>query len=300
MHKDKLKQLQRQLGKMGQLAAENMICISTPPIDITDMVTQSRLLVQGKTALEALKILVNLYPGAQKSKIRSAAEQELTKFHLYSFFGLTVRSMDGRIVAKNPGSAVAVKGTPKYEDAVWNEMIRIYYSEISVFVLGRVIPVLETMIAEHSMQERDFVSICSQSSIVPMDRVSAFAKALFAGYELDFDSVIHRLVPQLENMVRYHLKAAGAVTTTLGEDGIEMEVNLSALLERDEAVQIFGEEVLFEMKALFCDSRGPNFRHGLAHGLLEDKDFESTWAVYAWCFGLRLVFNVFWNTCRKE
>ena len=28
---------------------------------------------------------------------------------------------------------------------------------------------------------------------------------------------------------------------------------------------------MFEMKALFCESRGPNFRHRLAHGLLESR-----------------------------
>ncbi len=158
----------------------------------------------------------------------------------------------------------------------------------------------ETMIAEHRLQERDFSSFCSQSSIVPPSRSLAFGKALFAGYDLDFDSAIDRLVPQVENMVRYHLKAAGVVTTTLDRESIEMEINLSSLLEKPEASLIFGENLVFEMKALFCESRGPNFRHHLAHGLLENKDLCSVFAVYAWCFTLRLVFNIFWNSCRKE
>lgn len=296
----KLQQMQVHLGKIGKLAAENMMLISTPLIDITDMVSESRLLIRGKTVLEALKTLANFYPGAKKAKIRSAAEEVLAQFHFGSFFGLTVRSRDGRIVARNPGIAVAAKGSAEYEQELWKEMLQAYYYDICTAVTGRVVPALETMLAEHRIQLRDFETICRQSSIVPPERATAFAKALFSGYDLDFDSVIHRLVPQIENMVRYHLKAAGAVTTTLGSDGLEMEVNLSSLLERSEAFVIFGEDLIFEMQAIFCENRGPNFRHHLAHGLLESKDFETAFAIYAWCFALRLVFNVFWNSHRKE
>ena len=296
----KLSQLQSQLHTTGKRAAENMTPIFIPLPDNAGMVAESRLLIQGKPLLEALKILANLYPGAKKAKIRQSAEQALTQFHFASFFGLAVRSHDGRIVAKNPGIANVAKGSNEYEEAVWKEMVQTYYFEICSVVPGRVLPALEAMIAEHRLQERDFTSFCSQSSIVPPSRSLAFGKALFAGYDLDFDSAIHRLVPQVENMVRYHLKAAGVVTTNLDRESIEMEINLSALLEKPEASLIFGEDLIFEMKALFCESRGPNFRHHFAHGLLEDKDFCSVFAIYAWCFTLRLVFNVFWNSCRKE
>jgi len=261
---------------------------------------ESRLLIQGKTPYEALKLLANLYPGARKAKIRNTAEQVLAQFHFSSFFGLTVRSSDGRIIAKNPAIAIAAKGTNAYEEAVQKEMLQTYYLEICTVVPGRILPALEAMIAEHHLHERDFTAFCNQSSIVPKTRVAAFGKALFSGYDLDFDSAIHKLVPQIENMVRYHLKAAGAVTTVLDKEGIEMEINLGALLEKPEAFLVFGEDLVFEMKALFCESRGPNFRHHLAHGLLETKDLCSVFAIYAWCLALRIVFNVFWNSCRKE
>lgn len=299
MEEGKLQQMQSHLGKVGKLAAESMTLVSTPCIDITDMVSESRLLIRGKPVLEALKTMANFYPGAKKVKIRAAAEEILAQFHFGSFFGFAVRSRDGRIVAKNPGIAVAPKGSDEYEQAVWKEMLQTYYLDICTAVAGRTIPALETILMEHRLQLRDFESICRESSIVPPERALAFAKALFYGYDLDFDSAIHRLVPQIEHMVRYHLKAAGAVTTDLDRDGIEVEVNLSSLLKRPQALLIFGEDLIFEMQAIFCESRGPNFRHHLAHGLLEDKDFETAFAVYAWCLALRIVFNVFWNSQRK-
>ena len=72
--------------------------------------------------------------------------------------------------------------------------------------------------------------------------------------------------------MRWHLKAAGIKTTNLDSDGIENENGLSTLMDLPEVTQIFGEDISFELKALFCDPFGPNLRNELAHGLLDDRD----------------------------
>jgi tetratricopeptide (TPR) repeat protein len=131
---DKLPQLRLHLNKTGKMAADAMQFICTPPVDITEVVNQSRKLIQEKTPTEALKILANIYPGAVRTKIRSSAEQTLTQFHFGSFFGLSVRTRDGRIVAKNPGMAVAEKGSDEYEAEAWKEMLKSYYLEIGLAV----------------------------------------------------------------------------------------------------------------------------------------------------------------------
>lgn len=81
-------------------------------------------------------------------------------------------------------------------------------------------------------------------------------------------------------MVCYHLKAARSVTIFLDKDGSEAEINLSALLDKPESLLVFAEDLIFEMRAMFCENRGPNFHHYLAHELFEDKDFETAFAVY--------------------
>src|SRR5262249_59954822 len=128
---------------------------------------------------------------------------------------------------------------------------------------------------EHRIRENDFVAIAAGSPIVPKDRAPLFGKGLFAGYDKDFVTAIHVLVPQIEHMVRVHLKAAGVKTTNLDKDGIENENGLSALMDPPETTQIFGEDLSFELKALFCDSFGPNLRNQVAHGLLDDGAFHS-------------------------
>jgi hypothetical protein len=100
-------------------------------------------------------------------------------------------------------------------------------------------------------------------------------------------------------MVRFHLKNAGVKTTNLDIDGIENEIGLSTLMGLPETETVFGKDISFELKALFCDALGPNLRNELAHGLLDDDSFQSIHAIYAWWMGLRLVVNPFWNAARK-
>ena len=152
-------------------------------------------------------------------------------------------------------------------------------------------PALEVLHIEHRLREIDFVGIASQSPIIPPGREKLFGKALFAGYEKDFISSLHMLVPQIENMVRWHLKSQGVKTTTLDSKGIESENGLSTLMEIPEATKIFGEDWAFELKALFCDPVGPNLRNEIAHGLLDYDAFWSVHVVYAWWLSLKMVLS---------
>jgi len=97
-------------------------------------------------------------------------------------------------------------------------------------------------------------------------------------------------------MVRWHLKAAGVKTTNLDPDGVENENGLSTLIDLPETAMVFGEDLTFEIKALFCDAAGPNLRNGCAHGLLDYDACRSINSIYAWWLGFKLVFSSFWNT----
>ena len=79
-------------------------------------------------------------------------------------------------------------------------------------------------------------------------------------------------------------------------EGIETENGLSALIDLPQTTAIFGEDLTYEIKALFCDQLGPNLRNNIAHGLLEDQQADSIDSVYAWWLGLKLVFNTYWNS----
>lgn len=204
-------------------------------------------------------------------------------------------SRDGRVIAKRPAMSLGAELTSDDEIAIRAEMIRDYGIRVSLAVRGSIWPALEMLLLEHRLREVDFIALARNSPIVPKERAGLFGKALFAGYERDFVTALHLLTPQIEHLVRVHLKQAGAKTTNIDKDGIQNENGMSNLLGLPEAVQVFGEDLTFELNSLFCDAFGPNLRNELAHGLLDEGECQSVYAIYAWWLALRLTVNVWWN-----
>lgn len=272
----------------SQKSLEQMPVITSPAVDISELIEKVRNAVCGKTPLDGLLALANIYPGACVRKIRERAEKGLREYSLRTFFSLTQLSRDGRVIAKSPGVNLG-KSTAEDSKAVWADMVKHYTMMIGPIVTGFIWPALEVLRLEHRFCEAIFVVIANESHLVPPGRERLFGKALFAGYDGDFVSALYLLVPQIEDMVRWHLKARGVKTTTLGSKGIETENALGTLMESSETNQVFGEDVAFEFKALLCDPFGPNLRNELAYGLLDYEACESAYAVYAWWLGLRIM-----------
>jgi hypothetical protein len=295
---ERIVELRGHLNESGEKSLDEMGVISTPGIDLSQLVERTRNAVRGKSLVEALKAFANLHQGPNVKQMRENAINRLRNHPMQALLAATVMSRDGRVIAKRGGMSLG--GAPSAEDEVVirSEMIRDYGITVVVVVQGNIWPALEVLLLEHRLREADFIGLVSQSPIVPKGRERLFGKALFAGYERDFVTALHVLVPQIEHMVRFHLKQAGAKTTTLGIDGIENENGLSTLMDLPEAEKVFGEDLNFEIKALFCDPFGPNLRNELAHGLLDDEAFQSVYAIYAWWFGLRLIFNTYLNAAR--
>jgi hypothetical protein len=296
---ERIAELHKSLSEAGKRSLDEMSVISSPAIDITHLIENARDAVRGKSAIDALTAFANIYPGARAAQMREVSEKILREHPLQALISSTHMSRDGRVTAKRPGMGLGDPNSDDTQAAIWAEMVKQYGMELGLVVQGDILPALEVLALEHRLRESDFVAIASRSPIVPEGRERLFGKALFAGYEKDFVVALHLLVPQIEHMVRWHLKAANIKTTNLDKNGVENENGLSALMEPPEVTQIFGEDLSFELKALFCDPFGPNLRNELAHGLLDDGACYSIYAIYAWWFGLKLVFKTFWNAKRK-
>lgn len=297
---ERIAELHRRMTEARQKSLGEMGTISTEAIDLTDIVERARESVRGKSTMEALAALANITRVTSVSEGRRIADENLRKHPLHALFSAVHLSQDGRVVARTHAMDLGDSNSEAYQAAVWSEMIRHYTMEIGLNVPGCIWPALGVLTLEHRLREYNFVSLARQSPIVPPDREQLFGKALFAGVEGDFATAIHLLTPQLEHMVRWHLKAAGTGTTSLDPDGIEREKGLTALLKGPSATDVFGDEIPFELNALFCDPIGPNLRNKVAHGLLDDSGSQSVYTCYAWWLGLRLVFKTFWNAARMQ
>ncbi len=292
---ERIAELRTHLNDSGERALGEMCVISTPGVDISELVQNARKVVSGKPPVDALKAFANLHQGARVDELRNSALDRMREFPLQSLIAATVMSRDGRVIAKRPAMSLGGEATDSDEIAIRTEMVRDYGILVSIVVQGDIWPALETMLLEHRLREADFVSLARQSPIVPKGREGLVGKALFQGYERDFVSALHLLIPQIEHMVRFHLKQAGAKTTNLDKDGIENENGLSTLMDLPEAEAVFGKDLAFELRTLLCDAFGPNLRNELAHGLLDEDACHSPFAIYAWWLGLRLIFNTWWN-----
>lgn len=302
MHRvdERIAELRVHLNDSGERSLGEMGIIRTPGVDITQVVENARKSVTGKSAQEALLAFANLHGGANAEELRSNALERMRQYPLQSLFAATVMSRDGRVIARRPAMSLGGELTEDDEIAIRAEMIRDYGILVSIVTQGDIWPALEVLLLEHRLREADFLDLARHSPIVPKERAGLFGKALFAGYERDFVTALHLLIPQIEHLVRVHLKQAGAKTANLDKDGIQNENGMSTLMELPEAEQVFGRDLAFELRSLFCDAFGPNLRNELAHGLLDENGCLSPFAIYAWWLAFRLTFNTWWNAAHKH
>ena len=295
----RIQDLRLRLNEYGQRAQDEMATVSVPPIDVSESIEQARVAVSGKPAHEALMAFANLHRINVK-KLRESALKSLSRFPFLASIPKVYSSRDGRKIASTPGISGS---TPSEDDEseILAQMNRFEYGTlVGVVVQGLILPALDVLTLEHRLRTIDFIQLARRSPIVPLGREILFGKALAQGFNRDFATSIHLLAPQIEHMVRFHLKSAGVSTTRLDQDGIETENGLSALIDLSESSAIFGDDLTYEIRALFCDQVGPNLRNNIAHGLLNDQEAQSVDAVYAWWLGLKLVFNTFWNSLHTE
>lgn len=297
---ERITELRARLNDSGARARVEMWSVQAPGVDISRLIESARKAVMGKSAEHALLAFANLHRGVNAVELRDSVLKNIRQNPLPSLFPATVMSNDGRVIARRPVMSLDEDLTADDEVAIRDDMIRDYRFLVGVVVQGCIWPALEVLLLEHRLREVDFNVLARNSPIVPKDRAGLFGKALFAGYERDFVTALHVLIPQIEHMVRVHLKQAGATTTNLDKDGIETENGMSTLMALPEATQVFGKDLVFEITSLFCDPFGPNLRNELAHGLLDEDRCKSVYAIYAWWFALRLTVNTWWNSAASD
>ncbi len=282
--------LHRQMNEAAKKAITEMKLI-TSPVDLADEIARIQRAVTGKVRPEALVLFAHVFPGTQVAKLQRQALDSMRRHPLQSLIAATMISRDGRVVARRPGMDPGSEESPESKRAIRAETIGQLGMLSGIVVQACILPGLQVLLQEHRFTEAEFVAIAQNSPIVPPGRALLVGKGLFAGFELDFITAIHLLVPQVEHMVRWQLKLHNVKTTTLDSEGVETEVGLSALLEKEKVAEIFGEDLTFDLRAIFADPFGPNLRNTVVHGLLESGEMGSHYVVYAWWWCLKLVLD---------
>ena len=273
------------LGSMGVFQSES--------VDLSDLRRASVKAVTNKSPVEALRAFVGLTSIPSLERDRQSAEKLIEDHPLQSLFSNVHYSHDGRVVHRSAGQG----GERIYgeDPSVWRQLVQGFEFRIGLEVQALLAPAWLALTNEHTLSVGDFLQVTRGSSSVPADREVLYAQALLYGFNGDFATAAQLLTPQLEHLVRTHFRNAGQMTTTIDAQGIENEIGLSALMDREVAADILGADLAYAVRAFFCGPIGPNLRNEFAHGLINDTWVNSGQSLFCWWFMLRLTFIPYWN-----
>jgi len=68
--------------------------------------------------------------------------------------------------------------------------------------------------------------------------------------------------------------------TSVLPSGVQREKDMNELLTDSNAEQIFGKDLLWEMRSLLIEQSGPNLRNRVCHGLANSDDINSSSSIF--------------------
>lgn len=291
-------ELIRKMQKAGQHAINGMKETSVT-IDVTDSIKSLEDNFKGKNKSEALKQLLFCANFVNVKDVEETSIAQIKSSPLLSLCTHVMYAKDGRVVHQSSGIDFN-ENLNKTNSSVWETMIWQYTFQITLTAQTVLLTALNLLNNDHHITYFDVKEIVKDSNIISEARQEIFIKGLLAGLSYDFITAVHLLVPQIENLVREQLQIRDVKTVTIDQNGLEIEVGLSTLVEKQEFTTIFGDDIAFEIRALLCESTGPNLRNNIAHGLLDYNQIQNTTGIYFWWFCFKLVYLMYLNNTNQH
>jgi hypothetical protein len=268
-----------------QVMSQNELGKISQEVDLTRHVEKALSAIKDNPFQEAFFSLCLISSSPNVKNLRDMIDKMALESHMYSLTTKNIVNEKGRVTGRRNSM---LTGTPEeIEAAKQAEMHQWAHQENGAQATVANIARLQ-LLQEHTPGLRDFLEFTSNNPFVPPGREMIFAKGLLLGFQGNFLESLSLLIPQIENSIRYLLNRQGVVTSSLSPDGIQEEFDLNVLLEMPETVQIFGEDLIFDLKGTFTSRFGANYRNLFAHGLLDFQEFYSYTAVYIWWLLLRI------------
>lgn len=257
-------------------------------VDATEIADKARRAVAGRGLLDAIGELVRLGSPTSLEHLRSGVQERARGAVFMHVVSPTVVSARGRTIAQIP--SMSSNDPEERERALRMHMMQAaaqYQDGWSVAVIN---PAREQILVEHGprLRPRSLRAMVQHNPFVPPGREESFMRGLHAGFVGDLTSAGTILMPQVENAIRHVLEQRGAIVHSRDDEGIEREDDLGKLLDKPEALELFGEDLLFDLQGLLVRPVGSNLRNRVAHGLVADSEFEAPRFLYFWWMVLRL------------
>lgn len=157
-----------------------------------------------------------------------------------------------------------------------------------VSVEWQIEPARMTIIDEHSIRPLDLHFLVRNNPFIPSGHEGIYLRGIHAGFFGDWLLSSHLLIPQIEASLRYVLQQHGEITSTLESSGMQKERDINQLLWLKKTEEIFGPEILFDLRGILIERFGSNMRNESAHGLMSEASFYRQESVYLWWLVIRL------------
>ena len=280
--KARSEEVRKLLSQYQKQTLNELVSISSQ-FNISAEIELARTYVKGKKFQDAILTLSLLGLPPKVSHLQQKVQETAW---LSRFAPITIMNEMGKVVARqssNPDEA---------ETEVRFEMYRNAIDYQKFHAQAYIEPARSQINLEHSVQLKDLFAIVLYNPFVPPGREYQFAKGLYAGLIGDFFTSTHILIPQIENSIRYLLRKNGALPSKIDiNKGIEDERDLNTTLfprNYPQINSIFDEDTLFDLQGLLIERSGSNLRNRMAHGLINDGEFNSPIMSYLWWVTLRL------------
>lgn len=289
---DKIQQLHKQLRVWQEASLKEMQTFSHKT-NITEMIEAARNHVHGKSLVDSLLAFTLRYPLTTRSQLREQVIKNAGQFPLSHMMGPTMMSHDGRFLNHKP--PVIIPGKDEDEAAIEAEMI--YQAKTidwPLRVSAYIEPCRFEIYQEHRPSLRDLAFLVEHNPFIPQGHEVIFLRGIHAGFSGDMMLCAHLLVPQIEEAIRHVLRRSGIVTSKLDSKLVQEERLLGVLLAMPETIQIFGEDCVFELRAVLCEKFGFDLRNRLAHGFITEQECFGDDVMLMWWLVLRLcIFPVY-------
>lgn len=258
------------------------------PVDLSKQLRHICGLVSELNKEESLFYLAWQMEGLRSDVIRESVMQK--KNSLMGMFRMNILDSEGRTVAILQPFRDGEEG----ELIVYQHMIHSALTSMDAcgFVLQHT---LHTIERQHRITETDIRRIVEESLFVPERRRKSFTKGILAGFQRDYMTALYILVPQFENSIRELVKACDEPVYNIKDDGTEEVKTLNGIADLPKVKEVFDEEMLFAIHAIFCSQYGLNIRNEQGHGLVDDNFYESRRAVFVWWY----IFSICYQMRRR-
>ena len=285
-----LKQVRAIACKLGIARMHSRVTIGE---DISIPVENARSKVKG-LAFEAAMRQLARFDSILESKVKEKTQERIAA-DIIPHITSRVVIHGSRVVAQSP-AICSSKSRDDIEKSIrfWAEEVKQAIVEIQKVCVSSVVPAYKVVKEEHrDIGLPDFEKMVAASDFVPNTHIKLFSEGLCLGYEGRFTASAYLLTPEIENIMREQLKnIAHDTSSIIPETQLESEYGLSNLIKNhSDAIQsIFGADLLFELRVVFCCHDGPNIRNEIAHGLKDDETFNGVMDFYVWWFAVRLLY----------